>query len=243
MSNKQSHPSLQDDRFIIKMKPVGNEELAVKAPLPENFGFTVGSEFSAPFDAQFVGGAIQKAFAASGVSSKLGVSTRKMYSNPEPTEISFDMQFEAYESAMDDVLIPIIKLMSMSIGRRMSLTDAANTIEELINSLSRRLRGEEAFSPGTLSSSATSGTAGNAADRVFGFLGFIAGPSLVKLRFGNIITFKNTYVTSVAPSFSNILDPDGVPMSATVSVTCILEEDPTLNDENFEEFFSMIGAT
>lgn len=240
--NKQQHPSLQDDRFIIKIKPVGNESLSVVAPLPENFGFTVGSEFTSPFDAQFVSGAFQKAAAVSGVSSKLGVSTKKLYSSPEPTEISFDMQFEAYNSAMDDVMIPIIKLMSMGIGRRIDLVEAANKVEQIVNDISRRARGEDIISPGTLEQSISSNDVGNTASRVFGFLGFIAGTSLVKLRFGNVITFKNAYVTSVGPQFSNILDKNGIPMSAMVSVTCILEEDPTLNDENFEEFFSRIGG-
>lgn len=244
-NNKQSHPSLQDNRFTIRIKKNGDSNIGsyvVKAPLPENWGFTIGSEFSAPFDANFVSGAAAKILAMGGVSSKLGVATKKLYSNPEPTEISFDMQFEAYEDAKNDVLVPIIVLMSMAIGSRLTLEEAANEIESLINQASSNTRGAPAFDEGTLASSIQSSPVGQAGSRAFDFLTFVQGPPTVTLRFGNVIKFRNTYITSVAPSFSNIMDRDGVPMSATVSVTAILELDPIMDDENFKDFFALAGG-
>lgn len=244
-SNKQSHPSLQDNRFTIRIKKNGDVNagsFVVKAPLPENWGFTIGSEFSAPFDANFVSGAASKMLAMGGVSSKLGVATKKLYSNPEPTEISFDMQFEAYEDAKNDVLVPIIVLMSMAIGSKLSLEDAANEVESLVNQFSSNIGRGQAFSPGSLASSIDDSSVGQAGSKAFDFLTFVQGPPTVTLRFGSVIKFRNTYITSVAPSFSNILDKEGTPMSATVSVTAILELDPIMDDENFKDFFALAGG-
>lgn len=241
---KQSGPHLDDKRFTIEVSSIldrgsgqSDKRLRVLSPLPENFGFTVGSEFTSPFDANFVSGAMQKAFATAGVSQKMGVSTKKMYANPEPTEISFDMQFEAYEDAFFDVYVPVIYMMAMAIGRQLSLPDAGKIIDEdIVQPLGRRLGRdmpsvEQVFSDDENQVVDTAG-------RVFGFLSFVAGPPITRIRFGNVVTFRNAYITSVAPSFSNIMDKDGMPMSATVSVTAILEEDPTINDDNFRGLFN-----
>lgn len=237
---KQSHPSLQDDRFTIRVsKNDGATNKTVVAPLPDNFGFTVGSQFSAPFDAQFISGTAAKGLALAGVSSKLGTATKKLYTSPEPTEISFDMNFEAYESAWDDVYAPVIILMSMAIGSQLTLTDAANTIEELVNRGAANLgRGPVLENTADRISQSSVGQNG---ERAFDFLNFVQGPPTVKLRFGNVITFRNAYISSVAPSFSNIMDSSGIPMSCVVSVTSILETDPVMDDENFQDFFGQVN--
>jgi len=240
----QSGPHLDDRRFTIEVSSIldrgsaaGLKKIRVLCPLPENFGFTVGSEFTAPFDANFVSGAMQKGAAMMGVSSKLGVSTKKMYSSPEPTEISFDMQFETYADAFNDVYVPVIYMMALGIGRRLELADAGKVLDETLSAAGNAMgRPMDTDIEGILSNDDNEVV--DAAGRVFGFLSFISGPPIAKIRFGNVITFKNAYITSVAPQFSNIMDSAGVPMSATVSVTAILEEDPTLNDENFSEFFN-----
>lgn len=242
MKNKQSHPSLQDDRFTIRIKKnLGAGGYVVKAPLPETWGFTVGSEFSAPFDANFLSGAAASGLALAGVSSKLGVATKKLYSAPEPTEISFDIQFEAFQNAMDDVLIPIIVLMSMSMGSKLTMEKAAEKIEQLINQAGTNTGNGQMVDEGSLTSLVTDTGIGQGASRAFDFLNFVEGPPTCTLKFGKVIKFANSYISSVAPQFSNIMDKDGIPMSASVSVTAILELDPLIDDENFEEFFSMVG--
>lgn len=241
---KQTGDHLEDKRFTIKVSAELNrgtdkppKEIVVFAPLIETFGFTVGSEFTAPFDANFVSGAMQKTFALANVSQKLGASTRKMYSNPEPTEISFDMQFEAYADPFNDVFVPVVYMMALAIGRRMDLPDVGRVIDETISKLSNAV-GRTQDAPSAEEFFAQEGNEYiDQAGRVFGFLNFVAGPPIARIRFGNVITFKNAYITSVAPQFSNIMDKNGIPMSATVSVTAILEEDPTINDENFSDFF------
>lgn len=234
--NRQSHPSLQDDRFTIRIKKNDGSELGVKSPLPDEFGFTVGSEFSSPFDGNFLAGAGAKALAVGGVSSKLGIATKKLYTSPEPTEISFDMEFETYQDARRDVYSPIIILMSMAIGSSLSLDGAARKIEEMVNQAASNI-GSDRRLDGELSGM-TSGD--DTASKAWDFLNFVEGPPTCTLRFGNVITFRNTYITSVAPSFSNIMDKNGLPMSCKASVTAILEKDPIIDDENFEDFFSQV---
>ena len=240
MTNKQSHPSLNDDRFTIRIKQFGTD-LNVKAPLPDEFGFTVGSEFSAPFDGQFLSGALAKGAAAFGVASKRGVQTKKLYTSPEPTEISFDMHFEAYEDAVIDVYHPTIKIMSMSLGSTLDLEDTKEKIKKLVEPVASNVPNRFSDEIDNTGDSITELATGNPnASRAWDFLNFLEGPPTVKIRFGNVITFSEAYISSVSPSFSNIMDSDGIPMSCTVSVTAILEKDPVVDDDNFEEFFSQV---
>ena len=242
MTNKQSHPSLNDNRFTIRIQQNAGAFLNVKAPLPDEFGFTVGSEFSAPFDGQFLSGALAKAAASMGVASKRGVQTRKLYTSPEPTEISFDMHFEAYEDPVRDVYHPTIKLMSMSLGSELDLEDTGKKIKELINSIPSAGLGIGDLKDDTRESITELATGDPNASKAWNFLNFLEGPPTVKLRFGRVITFPNAYISSVSPSFSNIMDSNGMPMSCTASVTAILEKDPVVDDENFEDFFNKVDG-
>ena len=235
MTSAQSHPSLYDDRFTLRISQNAGD-LIVWAPLPDDFGFTVGSEFSAPFDGQFLSGAIAKAAALAGVSSKLGVQTKKLYTSPEPTEISFDMHFEAYEDPVSDVFNPTVKLMAMSIGSSLKFEDALAKVKEIVEKgggngdLLNRLSGNN------------EGTDEGAASKAWDFLNFLQGPSTVTLRFGKVMKFQNAYISSVSPSFSNIMDKNGMPMSCTVSVTSILENDPIIDDDNFKNIFDRVDG-
>ena len=246
MTKAQTHPSLSDDRFTLRIRQRSPSALTVKAPLPDEFGFTVGSEFSAPFDGQFLSGALAKAAASLGVASKRGVQTRKLYTSPEPTEISFDMHFEAYEDAVVDVYYPTIKIMSMSLGSELDLKDTGKKVEEITNSIGSSVNGLLGIDRDKIDEAGDTirelATGDPNASKAWDFLNFLEGPPTVKLRFGRVITFPNAYISSVSPSFSNIMDNNGIPMSCTVSVTAILEKDPVVDDDNFEEFFGKVDG-
>lgn len=82
----------------------------------------MGSEFTATFDANTLSGVLQKfklPFAGQ-ISRRVGVVTTKFYANPEPTEISFELEFHAEYSARDEVVIPMVTLAMMSLGRNMN---------------------------------------------------------------------------------------------------------------------------
>ena len=217
----------------------------VYAPLPDNFGITVGSEFSAPFDANFLSGTLSKGAAvamakgsrgeASGLGNKLGVVTKKYYSNPEPSEISFELQFEAYHDAREDVMYPIIQLMAMGLGRSVTPSQARQYIANLASDIGLNTIAD-AIAPDANIDFTNEETAKN----VFEFLQFVAGPSKARIKFGNVLSLSDTYISSVAPQFSNILDSRGYPMSATCAITAVLEKDPLITDDpnsGFRSFF------
>ena len=91
-------------------------ELRVRAPLPAEYGYTVGSEYSAPFDVSLPSGILQKGMALANVSQKIGIRMQNMYSNPVPTEISLDLEFDAYYNAKTEVVLPVLNLAHMSLG-------------------------------------------------------------------------------------------------------------------------------
>ncbi|MBG24033.1 MAG: hypothetical protein CMF22_11325 [Idiomarinaceae bacterium] len=210
----------------------------VYAPLPDNWGMTVGSEFTAPFDANLLNGILSKGAAVAGISKKTGMATRKMYSNPEPTEISLDLQFEAYYSAKEEVVNPVIQLMAMSLGTTLTAEKAVQTVKEIINAGVNTFGIDDLFSTEQIDGATEVATQVDENDRIMGFINFVQGPPTCTVKFGNVLRLSNCYITSVAPQFSNVLDATGMPLSATCSVTIILETDPRIDDENFKQFFA-----
>lgn len=231
-SNQQKLLQMED-MFLLRI--VNNTQgLEVLAPLPENFGVTVGSQFSAPFDAHFIGGGMAKGAALANVGTKLGVSTSRFYSSPEPSEISVDVQFEAYYDAGADVMAPVIKLMLMSLGRSITVDSALDVIEEII---AKADESTAAAARQFLDNMIPEG-AEDSTNRIAGFLGFVEGPPMVTMQFGNALRLEKVYISSVAPQFSNILDSNGFPMSATCSITAVMQRDPILDEnETFDSFW------
>lgn len=239
--SKQIYLEEMDDKFKINLWLQRDTEYYVSAPLPQEFGFTVGSNYSTPFDMQGLGENIQKLAALTGVSQKMSVNMQKVFINPEPTEISFEMEFNAYYSARDEVLAPIIKLLFMSLASKLSFDDAKQSIDRLIDKVSSSANQFGITIPentlrGFLNTSDETDEIGG---KAFSLLRLIKSPEMVNVSFGNVYKLKNTYISSVAPQFRNVLDKDGIPMSATCNVTLVLRDVPlkeTLSDEWFEGF-------
>lgn len=218
----------------------------VEAPLPEQFGFTVGSEFTAPFDANALAGVLQKMKLpfAGGISRRTGVVTTKYYSNPEPTEISFDLEFHAEVSARDEVLIPVVNLMMMSLGTELSVNDIERELAkvagfgrdvlDLVIPFAEE-NGVENTDALEIDPDATNDTlvgltrdsVDEYGNSVLGFIGLLVGPQITSVRFGEVYELHDCWVSSVTPQFGNDVDAEGLPLTATCSVTCILQRDPT----------------
>lgn len=233
----------------------GGEGLTVLAPLPETFGFTVGSEFSAPFDAGISSGLLQKAIFVAGLSQKLGMRMKKMYANPEPVEMSYELEFTAYYNAYHEVVEPVLKLLIMSLGRSIDWDKMDERTKQIKVWLEQKL-GEFTERPETSSEEDPSESAGNLPQvpqvnglsgvsdfvpttqeewngmikRVGDFIGIIEGPNTQSVSFGNLMSIDNVFITSVAPQFSNVLDANGVPVHCTCSITMTLENYPIADD-------------
>ena len=112
----------------------GTEGGTVKASLPEEYGLTVGSEFSTPFDVNSFSQRVQQLMAvtSSGIGQKAGFKMRRYYTNPELSEISFDIELIAYYSCVHEVLLPVYKLMKMSVGRDVNWETFKHAEEQLI---------------------------------------------------------------------------------------------------------------
>lgn len=211
-----------DEKFKIT---IDNGSVSVSAPLHDDFGFTVGSEYTTPFDTGTVSGVLQKVMAVGKVSSPVGLRMRKMYANPEPVELSFRMSFDAFYDAHDEVATPVITLVTMGLGRELTkegingkiaeIKRAAGTITNVDISKSITLDPDEGT---TLSS------------KVMGLIKMVNAPDVCSIRFGEFMTIDKAFITSTAVSFSNIMDPNGIPMRADVNVTCTLEIAPIAED-------------
>jgi len=223
-----------------KLRISSGDKYHVEAPLPDNFGFTVGSEYTTPFDLGSVSGTLQKLYAIGGISAPVGLRMRKMYANPEPTEISFEMEFAAYHSAKEDVVVPIVTLMVMSLGRVITKQDVEAAIEKFSN-LAAQGASFAGFSPegaqsaGESAQATINGDNGETTSRILEMINLIAAPDLCTIRFGEFLTIDKAYITSTAVQFSNILDRDGYPMSGRVNVTATVQVAPLADD--IVEFF------
>lgn len=241
----------------------------VEAPLPPDFGFTVGSEYTTPFDVGNISGNIQKLYAVLGISNPVGLRMRKLYANPEPSEISFDMEFAAYYSAKEEVVLPIVTLLMMSLGHVTTNADIEAYIQRFgaLAAKGIALTGQVVDTAGVVTgenSDAADATLSqtetlvdrvvDAADRtisgdkvstvtgsVLDLINLISAPEPCILRFGDFITLPKVFVTSTAVQFSNVLDKDGYPMSGTVSVTCVPQL-AILADDIGPMFGSIVGV-
>lgn len=210
-----------DSKFKIAIE---NNTNRVEAPLHNDFGFTVGSEYTTPFDIGTVSGMLQKSMAVAGMSSPVGLRMRKMYANPEPTELSFKMSFDAYYDAHTEVVVPVVTLVTMGLGREMRDTDVTDKLAALSGII-------DTVAGTTIDTSSISSDSGKGvSSKVLGLIKMINAPQVCTLHFGDFLTFDNVYITSTAVTFSNNLDENGVPMSAEVNVTCTLQIAPIADD-------------
>lgn len=218
----------------------------IEAPLPPDFGFTVGSEYTTPFDIGSVSGKLQQLYAVGQISAPVGLRMRKMYANPEPTEISFEMEFSAFYSAKEEVVLPMVTLMIVSLGRTVKYADIEAKIQKATNLVAKGLTlmgvdGEkqiETVDEG-ISDGLSNPDASKYGSKALDMINLINAPEPVQVRFGNLINFRNAFITSTAVTFSNVLDKDGYPMSGKVAVTCTLQTAPVADD--IVEAFMDIG--
>ena len=201
-----------------------NFDWRVKAPLPEQFGYSVGSEIGTPFAGYGTDGALSKVLALQfGVSSRVGLITQKLYQGPQETEISFDLNFNAYYSSRLEVMAPIVKLMMMSVGQEQSVNDAK---EGVLNEVRRMLTATDRAGSAVaefVTGADFSIEEGSAAE----LIRFMRTPSLCSVRVGKIFTLNKVFISNVTPSFSNVLDNEFLPMSASCNVTIELQSPMT----------------
>ena len=237
----QQHLRSKPSSSLIKITRFGDggnlDTVRILSPLPSDFGFTVGSEFSAPFDVSMSAGLLQKTLALSNISQKIGIRMKNMYANPVPTEISVELEFAAYNSAADDVVAPVVQLAGIALGTNLDAEATERKIDDAVNKLY-----QIAKAAGAGASEDDQDTGGvskpsfelpidkETFNNISSFLGLITGPELLVLEFGDFVRIPDVYITSMAPQFSNVLDKAGLPMYCKCPVTFTLEYYPTSPD-------------
>lgn len=222
----------------------GKDKIFVAAPLPDGFGMTVGSEYATPFDTGTANDMLSKALYLSDVAQKVGVRMKKFYSNPTPTEISFDMEFNSYYNAYGEVVVPAVLLMQMSLGRKLDWEGLKGKIKEILEKIKSGYKAAAKavaagtgfnadlsdLSPPSVPSNEYTQAAESGASKAMEMFGFIRAPELTTIKFGDVYTLRTAYITHVGVKFSNVLDVQGIPTSCVCSVTATLEQYPIAED-------------
>lgn len=193
----------------------------VEAALPEEFGFSVGSEIGTPFAGYATEGRLAQFLALSGVSTKAGLVTTKIYQGPEPTEMELSLSFDAYYSAKDEVVGPIVQLMLMAVGSEDGLGPTMKSVSNYLKSSLPSIASNYAMSMFDVSDDLSDEVSDSRIDEL---LRFFRAPNVCQIEVGNLFTIERAYISTVTPSFSNVLDSEFMPMHATCTVSVQLEK-------------------
>lgn len=227
--------TLPEQRITITQR-FSEQSWKVQAPLPDNFGLTVGSEFATPFDTGNVNSILSKALTIANISQKASIRMKKMYSNPTPTEISFDMEFNSFYDAYAEVVYPTVVLMGMSLGRSLDWPGLKVDIEALLRKANEGIsKAGETIGAGdilknTKATVPTSETTDKNISKTADLFNIIQGPPTVEVRFGKVLRLGECFITSVGAKFSNVLDVNGYPTSCVCSVTVTPRQAPVMDD-------------
>jgi hypothetical protein len=192
--------------------------LTVVAALPETYSISSGSEIGSPFSSLAADGmAASVVSLTAGMSSKIGVTTKRIFMGPDAQDINVDVKFEAYYSAYDEVLVPCVKLLFMATGEESGLTKEVTTA---IKAGLSGLQNGNIIKDDNLSEMIGSGN-----KDVDSFIKVLSTPTPLRIMFGNVFHLHNTYISNANITFSNVLDNDFIPMEATVSLT-LTPQDP-----------------
>lgn len=194
---RQKHLEKYEDGELILFVD-GTQGVRVRAHMPENISFGVGSRFTDPFARYSNDGTLHALFTEfSQKSLNTGFVTKKVFTGPEQPDITLDIKFEAFYDAYEEVVAPVRELMKMSTGVN---EDVVNLLDE---------EGKKQLNE----------KVANAASE----LTFIKAPKKYTIKIGKLARMPNVYISAVNVNFSSVLDYNHFPMSADVSVTLIPE--------------------
>jgi hypothetical protein len=248
----------KQQRVTIKQRKPDGKSISVTAPLPDGFGMTVGSEYSTPFDTANINNMLSKGLYLAGIGQKAGLLMNKFYSNPVPTEVSFEMEFFSYYNAFEEVVIPSVLLMNMSLGRNKKWEGLKQDIKSWIETAKEAYQQGVSFAESALPTGpngekknldifknaradvTTPAVVDKSGERIMELFGIIDAPETVTISFGDVYRLTNCYITHVGTKYSNILDIAGYPTHCTCSVTATLERAPVADD--ISSFYNFKGV-
>lgn len=208
---------LEQGQKIIIMDKLYN--LDVSAPLPENYGFGIGADISSPFASYATEGVASKVLALSaGASQKIGITTKKLFMGPEQPDLSVDLKFDAYYSALEEVVLPTIKLGLMASGEQKGLKEDLKVLAD---------KAFESFDAAGAVVAAVVDVIDVIEQKALesDLISYLKSPSTVYVKFGDVFELTNAFISNINITYSNVLDSNFLPMEATVNLT-LTPQDP-----------------
>lgn len=229
MAEKRTSPDTSDKITVhqtLKGEDGNNSgSIRVHAPLPEQVGFGVANEVSSPFSQYIPTGKITQLLYLTGRTAASGISIRKMFTGVQQPDISFEMEFRAYEDAYNEVVIPTKLLLMMGAAEHRGQLNEEQL--EAVASASNKFKD-------VVNMATTYAAGGNDSVRIQGdveeetindLIKLVEGPEPVTVKFGRFLTLRNCLISSVNAEFSTVLDFNKIPMHSKVSMT-VTPRDP-----------------
>ena len=227
----QKHLANLDLKFKISIVSNRYPDVRIYSPMPEQMTMGVGSEIGSPFAGYATDGKLAQVLALSGISHKVGIVTTKMFMGPDNPDISLDLKFETYHNAKYDVLFPAINLMTWATSYQdvfdvtQIAENADQNLQDIINDTFKGLEFTEEVTEGAVNFV----TGSNVDIDLSKVIKFLKAPPLCHVYYGTFFTMKEVYLSNVSVSFANTLDPQGIPTSATATVTLTNQNPLTFN--------------
>ena len=159
----------------------------------------------------------------------------KFYGGSEPSDISFDLQFNSFYSAFDEVVLPTLKLLMLAVGKEGELLDESHK-QKIQNEINQR----GIFNTGSEDNEEIEQKAKKWLSDFN--LSFFISQDTSTIRFGDVFTLNEVYIQNVDFTFTNVMEEGAngkaFPVQANVSVSAIFKKPPA--QEKLGEFF---GAT
>lgn len=201
-------------------------DVPIVGHLPEEYGFSLGSEYTEPFGnlVPDQGPSLIAGQAAFGVSMRQGLITEKFYSGPEPVEFNLDIVFHSFYSAEEEVVLPIVKLLFLAVGLDNRVINDTEAVNDALGAT------------GILSQLPSNSLGVRVTDWIedFEFSVFQSHqPSTIK--FGDFLELSNNvFIQNVTCNFNNIMeegkDGSGYPTKGTASISALFKKPPAAQE-------------
>lgn len=194
----------------------------IQAPLPESFSLGTGSELSEPFSIYGLTGELQKFLYLYNSNINAGMAYTKFWSGPTQPDISVNLKFNAYTSALEDVMIPTVSLLVLASPQKATsgnISVNGHSITDIIASLLNAAGSGVNFLAKKLGNSQ-----GNVLSKVSSaslkqLFAIMHSPGMCRIHFGTTVWLSKMYITALSVEYTNVLEYTGYPMEANVSVT------------------------
>lgn len=224
----------------------GVSPIRVVTPLPEDFNFSFGGEWSAPFEEGVIDNAkINMLSQMAGFKPATQSMTTQFWKGSSMSDITIPFQLVAINDAHTDVVVPLANLIRLSMptnagggffrapGPQLSASaetrdavySAASNLGDAAVSVGGAIvgGGKESLQKATESAQRTADDVG----RAFNSITF---KNKISLTLGQFARFDSVVITNIDPQVKSLFDANGKPMGVVVNVTFRLHQTPFADD-------------